>query len=99
MIRLCLPLLAFAAAGCVPHPDPLGYVQAAPAGASCTAEGLAPLIGQKRSPKVERAAKRGSGANAIRWITPDMMVTMDYREDRLNVHLGTDGKIGSFKCG
>lgn len=97
MIRLALPFALLAAAGC--HPDSLGYIKAPPAGTQCTAQGLEPLIGQKRSAKVERAAKLGSGARTIRWITPDMMVTMDYREDRLNVHLGTDGRIGSVRCG
>jgi hypothetical protein len=98
MIRLCLPLIALTAtAAC--HPDTLGYIKAPPASTKCTADGLQPLIGKKRNASVERAAKLGSGANAIRWITPDMMVTMDYREDRLNIHLGTDGTIGSVKCG
>jgi hypothetical protein len=27
------------------------------------------------------------------------MVTMDYREDRLNLQLGTDGRIASAHCG
>jgi hypothetical protein len=26
-------------------------------------------------------------------------VTMDYREDRLNLQLGTDGRIASAHCG
>lgn len=98
MIRFALPLtILLAAAGC--QADPLGGIKAPPAGTKCTAEGLESLIGKKRSAATERAARLGSGASAIRWITPDMMVTMDYREDRLNIHLGTDGRIGSVRCG
>ncbi len=40
-------------------------------------------------------AKRLSGANVVRYLTPGMMVTMEFRADRLNLHLGTDGKVGS----
>jgi hypothetical protein len=35
----------------------------------------------------------------VRWITPGMMVTMDYRADRVNLHLGTDDRVGSVRCG
>jgi len=33
-----------------------------------------------------------------RIITPDMMVTEDYRADRLNVMVGADGRVGSLGC-
>lgn len=33
-----------------------------------------------------------------RIITPDMMVTMDFSADRLNIMVGTDGKVGSLRC-
>lgn len=33
-----------------------------------------------------------------RIITPDMMVTQDYRATRLNVVVGTDGRVGSLAC-
>jgi hypothetical protein len=28
-----------------------------------------------------------------------MIVTMEYRADRLNLHVGADGRIGSARCG
>jgi hypothetical protein len=40
-----------------------------------------------------------SGARVVRWVTPEMIITMEHREDRLTVRLGTDGRIGSLNCG
>lgn len=33
-----------------------------------------------------------------RIITPDMAVTMDFSAERLNIMVGTDGKVGSMRC-
>ena len=96
MIRLALPLIALTAASCSYGERPQG----APAVAGkCSNEGLEKLVGKQRSAKVAKQALRLSGAKTLRWIEPDMMVTMDYREDRLNLHVGTDGRIGSARCG
>jgi hypothetical protein len=57
------------------------------------------LVGQRRSSRVAQRARRLTGARDVRWITPGMMVTMDYRADRVNLHLGTDDRVGSVRCG
>lgn len=33
-----------------------------------------------------------------RIITPDMMVTQDFSAQRLNIMVGTDGRVGSLRC-
>jgi len=33
-----------------------------------------------------------------RIITPDMMVTQDFSPTRLNIIVGTDGRVGSLRC-
>lgn len=33
-----------------------------------------------------------------RVITPEMAVTMDFRAERLNIMVGTDGRVGSLRC-
>lgn len=33
-----------------------------------------------------------------RIITPDMAVTMDFSAERLNIMVGTDGRVGSLRC-
>lgn len=100
MIRFVLPLIALAGTACAetsrPAPGPAPDV--AP-GVECNSNGLESLIGKTQSAETAAEAKRLSGANIVRWLTPGMMVTMEFRADRLNLHLGTDGKIGSARCG
>jgi len=96
MIRVVLPAVAVLVmtGACTPKTPP----QPIP-GVECNSTRLGGLIGKTRSPEVAEEAKRLSGANIVRWLEPGMMVTMEFRADRLNLHLGTDGKIGSARCG
>ena len=70
-----------------------------PARTSCGAEKLDGLIGQPRSPETMAEVKRLSGAERIRWIAPGTAVTMDYVQERLDVHLDEKGVITRFGCG
>lgn len=97
MMRFALPLIALAAAGCSYGERPQSAP--APVAGKCSNDGLEKLVGKQRSEKVAAQALRLSGAKTLRWIEPDMMVTMEYRHDRLNLHVGTDGRIGSARCG
>ncbi|MFS2111246.1 I78 family peptidase inhibitor [Sphingomonas sp. Sphisp140] len=95
MIRVVLPAFALMLTGaCAAKTPP----QAIP-GVECNATKLGGLVGKARSPEVAEEAKRLSGANIVRWLEPGMMVTQEFRADRLNLHLGTDGRIGSARCG
>ena len=40
-----------------------------------------------------------SGAKVVRVLRPGMMVTMEYRGDRLNLRIDGQGKILSVTCG
>ncbi|MDG2532929.1 I78 family peptidase inhibitor [Sphingomonas sp. HITSZ_GF] len=95
MIRIALPVAALLLVGACAPKTPAAAIP----GVECSAEKLGELVGKARSPEVEAEARRLSGANVVRWLTPGMMVTMEFRADRLNLHLGTDGKIGSARCG
>ncbi|MBL7599321.1 hypothetical protein INQ10_25170, partial [Escherichia coli] len=55
--------------------------------------------GKPRGQEAEAEALRLSGAKIVRWLEPDAVATMDFRPDRLNLHLGADGKINSAHCG
>lgn len=66
---------------------------------SCSAEALADLAGQAATQELGSEALRRSGARALRWIRPGDAVTMDYRTDRLNVHLDAQGRVERFACG
>lgn len=67
--------------------------------ADCGADKVQSFIGQEATDAVRAEVASKSGAKSIRWLTPNAMITMDLRYDRLNAHLGTDNKIGSFRCG
>lgn len=75
-----------------PRPDP---------GANaCNPDKVGPWIGKKATAAVRAEVEKATGAKRTRWLYPDSIVTMDYREDRLNVTMdkGTD-VIRSAKCG
>lgn len=95
MIRLVLPAAALLVLGaCAPQTPP----RAIP-GVECSAERLGALTGKPRGQEAEAEALRLSGAKIVRWLEPDAVATMDFRPDRLNLHLGADGKINSAHCG
>lgn len=100
MIRLTLPLVSLSLIGCAPETPgyqvpPPETQQATP----CGAEKLARFIGVARTDAISAEVASISGAKAIRWIAPGMAVTMDFREDRLNVRLDEKSVITTFVCG
>lgn len=60
---------------------------------ACGASRFAHLVGAPAD-QIDRASLPARS----RVITPDMMVTQDFSPQRLNVMVGTDGKIGSLAC-
>ena len=66
---------------------------------ACDASKAQSLLGRSQDPATEAEAKRLSGAGMVRWIPEGGMVTMDYREDRLNLRLDGSGKIVGIDCG
>ncbi|MGN6588717.1 MAG: I78 family peptidase inhibitor [Sphingomicrobium sp.] len=42
---------------------------------------------------------RVSHTAVLRWAPPGVMLTMDFRADRVTVHLGPDHKITQINCG
>ena len=51
--------------------------------------------------RIQRSARALdlTGARTIRWIRPGDVVTMDYREDRLTIHLDGRGRVERLTCG
>lgn len=93
--RIALLALATAAAGCTPQKkaEPL------PAMVECDANRVLDLKGKQRSPAIEADALARSGAKRLRWIEPGAAVTMDFRVDRLNLHVDKAGTITDTRCG
>lgn len=59
----------------------------------------AQFIGREATSELGLAMQRESGARVIRWVQPGMMVTMDFREDRLTVRLDDRNRVQSASCG
>ena len=89
-------LAALALAGCATAPP-------APPSPSltgqCRVDGLGDLVGRPADAALGAEAMRRSGAARLRWIRPGDMVTMDYSDQRLNVHLDPEGRVERFACG
>jgi hypothetical protein len=68
-------------------------------GYRCDASGAQSLVGQQATQDLGARALRLTGARTIRWIRPGDAVTMDYREDRLNIHLDGRGRVERLTCG
>ncbi len=84
-------MAALVAAGCATAP--------AQGSGRCDAAKAQKLVGRTKSAKLGAQALRLSGADTLRWIAPGTMVTMDYREDRLNLRLDRAGKVVRVNCG
>lgn len=65
----------------------------------CKADGLDDLVGQPGTSALAADALKRSGAKTLRWIQPGMMVTMDFRRDRLDVHLDEHQVVTKLSCG
>jgi len=68
-------------------------------GHKCETAGTERFIGQEGTSESGAAIMRVSHAAVLRWAPPGVMLTMDYREDRVTVHLGPDRRITQIRCG
>ncbi|MGE5563751.1 MAG: I78 family peptidase inhibitor [Bacillota bacterium] len=68
-------------------------------GHKCETAGTDQFIGQTRSDEVGARIKEVSHAAVLRWAPPGVMLTMDFREDRVTVWLDPANKITQIKCG
>lgn len=95
---MILGVLAMAmTAGAAPPPET--YPVRGDSGHVCNVGKAKTLVGRRRSARVEAEALLLTGAASLRWIAPNTMVTMDYRPDRLNLHLDRRGRILRINCG
>lgn len=90
-------------AGCAPATPPAEGNQMPkeqPAeGGSCDAAKAQSFIGEPESAAIAEQARQKSGASTVRWLRPGQIVTMEYRDDRLNLELDAQGKITAIRCG
>jgi hypothetical protein len=70
-----------------------------PVPGACDAARAQGLIGRASSAQLGTEALRLTGARSLRWIAPNSAVTMDYREDRLNIETDVQSRVRSIRCG
>jgi hypothetical protein len=91
-VALLAPLLAAACATTPEIPDS-GPTLPAAGEDTCNARQYAGLIGQPAdNPRVPAESR------SVRHLRPDSIATMDLRQDRLNVLIGSDGLIYALRC-
>lgn len=92
-IAAALPLAACAATSGDAEPAP------APVPATCSADVGASFVGQTATPELGAAILKATGARTLRWGPPRSAMTMDYRQDRVNVMYDDAYKIERITCG
>jgi len=93
MIRLFPLLTLLGACAAAQQPPVVG------AGAVCKADGLADLVGRPATAELGAQALERAGARTLRWIQPGTAVTMDFRQDRLDIHLDDHNLVKQLTCG
>jgi hypothetical protein len=68
-------------------------------GGNCHALPAQKLVGSPKSRAAGAEALRLSGARTLRWLAAGTIVTMEYRADRLNIHLDERNRISRINCG
>ncbi len=69
------------------------------AGYACAAENLRPFVGRSANEETGANALKQSGAKTLRWIAPRSAITMDFRQDRLNIEYDDAMTITHIYCG
>jgi hypothetical protein len=93
---------AFAAPPPPPAMDEPGTTEPATnedAAMSCDAKAGQWAVGNVADEALVARVKADTGSDRVRVIKPGMMVTMDYREDRVNLDVDKDNKVLTVRCG
>ena len=68
-------------------------------GYTCRNEGLARFAGRTATPALVAEMRQSSGAKTVRLVRPGMMVTMEFRGDRLTVWVDAGNRVIRVNCG
>ena len=68
-------------------------------GFACRGDSLASFAGRAATTELGAQMLRQTGARHLRWVAKGMMVTMDFREDRLTVYLDANNRVERASCG
>ena len=96
LVPIIVLLLSVGACATMPPP---GDAPLPPTGGRCNAEGARFAIGREPTPDVVERARVESGSASVRVIRPGDVVTMDHRDDRLNLYVNERNAITGARCG
>lgn len=65
----------------------------------CDPSGVQALVGEQATDEVIEQARIDAGAQIVRTLRPDQVVTMEYRAGRLNIDVDDTGTITGLRCG
>ncbi|WP_088184166.1 I78 family peptidase inhibitor [Sphingobium sp. Z007] len=99
MRAIVATLMVMSLAACARADGPGPATSPTAAEGPCKNDGLDRFVGQKASADVGAALLKASSAKTLRWGSPGMAMTMDYRADRLTVSYDTAMAITSARCG
>ena len=80
-------------------PAPPVIDQTAPVSQVCDASAVQYAIGAPFDEANVATLEEQSGARQVRVLRPGSAATMDYRDDRLNIHLESNDMIEALRCG
>jgi hypothetical protein len=103
-MKYLLPLIALGLAGCAAPAREAPYTttpipEKEAGGFECTAEAAQYAVGQKTSVELASELMKKTGAKTLRWIPPRTPVTMDFRNDRLNIAYDDAMTVTQISCG
>ena len=89
-----------ACAPVTPQDEPLRDIEAgASADARCELNNAERFVGREATQQLAQEVLDASGARTFQWVGPDVMVTMDFRQDRVRVSYDEDLMVTSVRCG
>ena len=94
-LLLLFPVTLAACAAAPAAPPPVS----GQSGHVCRNDALGAFAGREATSEIGAEILRVSGARVLRWVQPGMMVTMDFREDRVTVWLAAGNRIERATCG
>lgn len=68
-------------------------------GHTCNASGTDRFIGQPATDETGAAIQAATNAAILRWARPGVMLTMDFRADRVTVRVDPGQKVTQISCG
>ena len=73
--------------------------EATPVAGECNADAAQRHVGHAATAEMIEAARKDAGAERVRTLKPNQMVTMEYLAGRLNLYLDASGTSERIGCG